>query len=93
MTKNKDIIEFKKVTDDTRGACIYGNKLLNKTDLFHTSIKSSFLNVYKVSTLSIADVILTTQDIMCKLVCIEHKRGKVLFYVQCFPFVTYIFIK
>lgn len=79
MTKNKDIIEFKNVIDDTRGVCIYGNKLLNKTDLFHTPIKSSFLNIYKVSTLSIPDVIVTTQDIMCKLVCIEHKRELYVF--------------
>lgn len=81
MLKNNVIIEIENVKEDAGRVYLHGFKFINKIELFQTPIKSSFLNIYKVPLTSSrrSTIIVTPQDIKCKLVCLEHKREMYVF--------------
>lgn len=75
LCNNNEILEVKKVTVTNSEIKIYGYKITDLLDVFEQPIKSSYLNICKAKLLTDrrAEVIVSSQDIKMKLVCIEQK--------------------
>lgn len=83
MSVTDDIIEHKYITVEGKLINIHGKLLSEKTLVFEKPIRSSFLNIYKVSESSVLlsnqNKVLCPKDVKCKLVCIT-KSGYLYFF-------------
>lgn len=81
LSSTDDIIEVVNISINAKKINIQGKKIMGKMLVFEKPLRSSFLNIYKVCEISLekTDIVLSPDDVNCKLVCIVH--GGFLYFV------------
>ncbi|XP_047510862.1 uncharacterized protein LOC125053528 isoform X2 [Pieris napi] len=81
LSSTDDIIEVLNISINAKKINIQGKKLMGKMLVFEKPLRSSFLNIYKVCEISLEkiDIVLSPDDVNCKLVCIVH--GGFLYFI------------